>query len=273
MQHLPRDAAEASRAASSEGQDPVATHDRGRLIDVLRTAAQAAAASVIAGSPTVEGWEASLQHIGGLVVSAFATGLLASSLPADLLNLILWVLEQWEPSRAGASGWPGLAALMAVARRVVRRVRVPLAPPRPAPPAVCGDPPPTIMAAGRVRVGEPGHGRPDAAATIGTHQPGSSRAAPVPAEVRTDPTSLPLNTKELRIARLALLGKTNRQIARQLSLTDHTINYYFRRIFTKLGIQCRIQLAAALPPDSDLMPLDQSDRPSMHPVDHADEKA
>jgi DNA-binding CsgD family transcriptional regulator len=50
---------------------------------------------------------------------------------------------------------------------------------------------------------------------------------------------------ELTIARLVSEGLTNRQIATRVSLSPHTVNYYLRQIFRKLGIQSRVELAAA----------------------------
>ena len=36
---------------------------------------------------------------------------------------------------------------------------------------------------------------------------------------------------------------TNQQIAKRLHLSTHTVNYYLRQIFRKLGINSRVQLA------------------------------
>jgi DNA-binding CsgD family transcriptional regulator len=45
------------------------------------------------------------------------------------------------------------------------------------------------------------------------------------------------------IARLVSQGLTNQQIATRLYLSPHTVNYHLRRIFEKLGINSRVQLA------------------------------
>nr|WP_240942472.1 helix-turn-helix transcriptional regulator [Planosporangium thailandense] len=53
-----------------------------------------------------------------------------------------------------------------------------------------------------------------------------------------------LNERERDVARLANQGLTNRQIAGRMHLSPHTVNYYLRRIYRKLGINSRVQLAA-----------------------------
>jgi DNA-binding CsgD family transcriptional regulator len=52
-----------------------------------------------------------------------------------------------------------------------------------------------------------------------------------------------LTHQELIIAQLVRQGFTNRQIGRRMFLSAHTINYHLRRIFKKLGIASRTQLA------------------------------
>jgi len=52
-----------------------------------------------------------------------------------------------------------------------------------------------------------------------------------------------LSRQEQVIADLVSLGLTNRQIARRMFLSPHTINYHLRQIFRKLGIISRVQLA------------------------------
>ncbi|MGX4653937.1 helix-turn-helix transcriptional regulator [Micromonospora sp. SCSIO 07396] len=53
-----------------------------------------------------------------------------------------------------------------------------------------------------------------------------------------------LNARERDVAHLANQGLTNRQIAIHLHLSPHTVNYYLRRIYRRLNINSRIQLAA-----------------------------
>jgi DNA-binding CsgD family transcriptional regulator len=52
-----------------------------------------------------------------------------------------------------------------------------------------------------------------------------------------------LTENEQIIARLATRGLTNRQIARQVSLSPHTVNYHLRAIFRKLDIRSRVEIA------------------------------
>ncbi|MBB5804451.1 DNA-binding CsgD family transcriptional regulator/tetratricopeptide (TPR) repeat protein [Saccharothrix ecbatanensis] len=52
-----------------------------------------------------------------------------------------------------------------------------------------------------------------------------------------------LSGPERDIARLVGAGMTNRQVARQLYLSPHTVNYHLRGIFKKLGISSRVELA------------------------------
>ncbi|WP_405883244.1 AAA family ATPase [Streptomyces sp. NBC_01136] len=57
-----------------------------------------------------------------------------------------------------------------------------------------------------------------------------------------------LSAQELQIARLAAAGLSNRQIAERLFLSDRTVGSHLYRIFPKLGITSRSQLAARLDP-------------------------
>jgi DNA-binding CsgD family transcriptional regulator len=48
-----------------------------------------------------------------------------------------------------------------------------------------------------------------------------------------------LSKQELQIATLVALGKTNKQIASQLHISEWTVATYLRRIFAKLGVDSR----------------------------------
>ena len=68
------------------------------------------------------------------------------------------------------------------------------------------------------------------------------------ARPRRDPTESRSNltASELRVARLAAEGMTNREIAQALFVTENTIESHLRSIFRKLGIRSRSQIARAL---------------------------
>src|SRR5829696_268705 len=69
-----------------------------------------------------------------------------------------------------------------------------------------------------------------------------------------------LTPRELEIALLAGAGATNREIAARLFLSPKTVELHLGRVYRKLAIRSRTELARALPPDHGGHPLHGSDQ-------------
>lgn len=65
---------------------------------------------------------------------------------------------------------------------------------------------------------------------------------PAPVDAGT-PGSRQLSQREEEIARLVAEGLSNRQISQRLQLSEHTIKNYLFRVFEKLGVSTRVELA------------------------------
>nr|BFE57422.1 hypothetical protein GCM10020063_019480 [Dactylosporangium thailandense] len=72
--------------------------------------------------------------------------------------------------------------------------------------------------------------------------PGALPGAPPEAQPAA-PAWAGLTCREREVAALVGRALTNRQIARRLGISTHTVNFHLRRIFGKLGIQSRVHLA------------------------------
>ena len=71
------------------------------------------------------------------------------------------------------------------------------------------------------------------------------RASGETARKRDPSTRDQLTPQELQIARLVSTGKTNPEVAAQLFLSPRTIDYHLRKVFAKLEISSRAELARA----------------------------
>ncbi|MER8031731.1 LuxR C-terminal-related transcriptional regulator [Streptomyces bauhiniae] len=92
------------------------------------------------------------------------------------------------------------------------------------------------------RVDEHAFASPRATTWAVRHHIGHMSAVEVPASGGTDEPG-PLVPAERDIAALVAQGLTNRQVAQKVHLSPHTVNYYLRRIYRKLGIRSRVELA------------------------------
>jgi DNA-binding CsgD family transcriptional regulator len=55
-----------------------------------------------------------------------------------------------------------------------------------------------------------------------------------------------LTDTERTVAELVARGMTNKQAGRVMFLSRHTVDYHLRRVFKKLGVNSRVELARAI---------------------------
>jgi DNA-binding NarL/FixJ family response regulator len=95
---------------------------------------------------------------------------------------------------------------------------------------------------------EPWACRSSAAAKRSSASAGSSASTPSGETARKrDVTTMDdLTPQELRIAELVAAGASNREVAAQLFVSRRTVEHHLSRVFAKLGIASRGELARAL---------------------------
>ena len=72
------------------------------------------------------------------------------------------------------------------------------------------------------------------------------RATGERARARTPETTFDLTRQETRVADLAAAGASDSEIAEQLFISPSTVDYHLRKVFRKLQVTSRTQLAGLL---------------------------
>ena len=64
------------------------------------------------------------------------------------------------------------------------------------------------------------------------------------AAVRASPRTTPLTARECEVVRLVAAGRTNREVAAELVISEHTVARHLQNVFTKLGLTSRAAATA-----------------------------
>jgi len=82
---------------------------------------------------------------------------------------------------------------------------------------------------------------------VGLHAEGAQRRAGggggVPGYLQIAGQGVHLTDREVQVVRLVAEGYTNREISQALGLSEHTIKNYMFRVFDKVGVSSRVELA------------------------------
>ncbi|WP_285730610.1 LuxR family transcriptional regulator [Nocardiopsis sp. ATB16-24] len=73
-------------------------------------------------------------------------------------------------------------------------------------------------------------------------------------------TKSDLTAQEKRLILLASEGFTNRQIARRLKISQHTVNYHLKKLFKKYGVNSRVRLVRTALKDTMIVRMNEGSR-------------
>jgi DNA-binding CsgD family transcriptional regulator len=79
---------------------------------------------------------------------------------------------------------------------------------------------------------------------------GLLRGAPAPKEFRTTAAKLDLSKREQQVLKLITEGCTDKAIASQLKLSEHTVRQYLERLYLKLGTRDPVTIRELVHPAS-----------------------